>query len=94
MPILLNLPVVAKLLGTPYFGITANHLLFGPVLGTVTYLPAKFNLRVLDPVRFDVAPDQPRYSKSQIMEESEAIRATIQEALHDMLRTRKSVWSG
>lgn len=49
---------------------------------------------MLDPVHFDVAPDQPRYSKSRIMEESEAIRQRIQEALFDMLKQRQSVWTG
>lgn len=94
MPTLMNIPQVARVLGTPYFPITANHLLFGPVLGTVAYLPAKFKLRVLDPVAFDVPPDQPRYSKSRVMDEAEAIRQHIQEALYDMLRKRKSVWKG
>ena len=83
-----------RLLGTPYFPITANQLLFGPVLGLVAYLPAKFKLRVLDPVSFDLAPDQPRYSKSRIMEEAERIRQEIQTALYDMLRARTSVWRG
>jgi len=94
MPILFNLPQVAKVIGTPYFPVTANALLFGPVLGAVAYLPAKFKLRVLDPVHFDVPPDQPRYSKSKVMDEAEAIRQRIQEALYDMLRTRQSVWRG
>ena len=56
--------------------------------------PAKFKLRVLDPVRFDVPPDQERYSKSRIMEESEHIRSQLQEAVYDMLRDRRSVWFG
>ena len=56
--------------------------------------PAKFKLRVLDPVRFDVPPDQDRYSKSRIMEESERIRSQLQEAVYDMLRDRRSVWFG
>lgn len=94
MPTLVNLPPVAKLLGAPYFPITANQLLFGPLLGLVAYLPAKFSLQVLDAVHFDAAPDQPRYSKSLIMEEAEGIRQQIQEALHDMLRARQSVWTG
>ena len=66
----------------------------GSLLGAVAYLPAKFKLRVLDPVHFDVPPDQPRYSKSRIMDESEAIRQQIQEALYDMLKQRQSVWFG
>jgi hypothetical protein len=45
-------------------------------------------------VTFDVEPDRPRYSRSQIMDESERIRQHIQEALLDMLRTRESVWFG
>ena len=94
MPTLVNIPRLARLLGTPYFPITANQLLFGPVLGLVAYLPAKFKLKVLDPVTFDLAPDQPRYSKSRIMEEAERIRQEIQTALYDMLRARTSVWRG
>jgi len=93
MPVVLRLPMLAKALGVPYFPITANLLAFGP-LGVVTPFPAKFKLRVLDPVRFDVPPDQERYSKSRIMEESEHIRAQLQEAVYDMLRDRRSVWFG
>ena len=43
--------------------------------GSVGYFPAKFRIRVLPPVHFDVAPDQERYSRSRVMEESERIRA-------------------
>jgi 1-acyl-sn-glycerol-3-phosphate acyltransferase len=94
MPIVAKVPQLAKLLGIPYFPITANMVAFGPLLGQVLYFPAKFKLRVLDPVWFDVPADQPRYSKSKIMDHSESIRETIQEALYDMLRQRKSIWSG
>jgi 1-acyl-sn-glycerol-3-phosphate acyltransferase len=94
MPILFRLPNVAKALGLPYVPITANHLLFGPLLGTALYFPAKFRLRVLDPVHLDVPPDQDRYSKSRIMDEAEAIRVSIQEHLYEMLRSRRSVWFG
>ena len=93
MPILFKVPSIARALGAPYFPITANMAL-GP-LGALVHLPAKFKLRVLDPISFDdVEADQPRYSRSRIMEESEAIRQQIQEALFDMLRQRKSVWFG
>jgi 1-acyl-sn-glycerol-3-phosphate acyltransferase len=94
MPILFNVAPIAKLLGLPYAPVTANSLVFGPLLGSVAYFPAKFKLRVLDPVHFDVPPDQPRYSKSRIMDESEAIRQQIQEALLEMLKHRQSVWFG
>jgi 1-acyl-sn-glycerol-3-phosphate acyltransferase len=94
MPIVYKSAALAKLFGLPYFPITANMLAFGPVLGAVTYFPAKFTLRVLEPVTFDEPPDQPRYSRSRVMDESEAIRQQIQDALHDMLRHRASVWRG
>jgi 1-acyl-sn-glycerol-3-phosphate acyltransferase len=96
MPILWKSPQLAKLVGLPYLPITANMLAFaglGP-LGGALPLPAKIKIRVLPPVHFDVEPDQPRYSRSRIMDESEHIRQQIQEALYDMLRTRRSVWFG
>jgi 1-acyl-sn-glycerol-3-phosphate acyltransferase len=94
MPILTNLAPLAKLIGAPYVPITANMFAFGPLLGLAAYFPAKIKIQVLDPVHYDVEPDQPRYSRSRILEESEAVRARIQDALHHMLRQRKSVWFG
>ncbi len=93
MPTLFRIPYVAPVFGLPYAPVTANMLMFGPA-GLVAYLPAKFKLRVLDPVHFDVPPDQERYSRSRVMDESEAIRDRIQAALYDMLRRRRSVWFG
>jgi 1-acyl-sn-glycerol-3-phosphate acyltransferase len=92
MPILFKIPTLARALGLPYFPITANMVLLGP-LGLVPF-PAKIRIRVLDPVHLDVPPDQPRYSRSRVMDTSEEIRRSIQEALYDMLRSRRSVWSG
>lgn len=97
MPMLANVAPLANALGLPYAPITANMLAFGPLLGPLgglLHFPAKIKLRVLDPVHFDVPPDQPRYSRSRIMDEAESIRQQIQEALYDMLRTRRSVWKG
>jgi 1-acyl-sn-glycerol-3-phosphate acyltransferase len=93
MPTLVRVPHVASLVGAPYVPITANMLALGP-LGIAGYFPAKFKLRVLEPVSFDVPPGQERYSRSRVMEESEAIRDRIQAALYDMLRNRTSVWFG
>lgn len=96
MPILFKSAPLAKALGIPYFPITANMIAFaglGP-LGGLLHLPAKIRIRVLDPVHFDVEPDRPRYSRSLIMDESERIRQQIQDALYEMLRTRRSVWFG
>jgi 1-acyl-sn-glycerol-3-phosphate acyltransferase len=93
MPTLWKSPVLARAIGVPYVPVTANMLMFGP-LGLVIYFPAKFKLRVLDPVTFDVPPDQDRYPKSRIMDEAESIRVGLQEALYEMLQTRRSVWFG
>jgi 1-acyl-sn-glycerol-3-phosphate acyltransferase len=93
MPILFRLPSVARALGVPYVPVTANMLAFGPA-GLLLYFPAKFKLRVLDPVSFDVPAGQERYSKSRVMDEAEKIRMNLQETLYDMLRARRSVWFG
>jgi 1-acyl-sn-glycerol-3-phosphate acyltransferase len=90
MPILFKVPTLARALGVPYFPITANMLVG---LGLVPF-PAKIRIRVLDPVHFDVPPDQPRYSRSKVMDVAEDIRHTIQQALYEMLRARRSVWTG
>ena len=93
MPIVWKSPRLAKLLNIPYFPVTANMLMFGPA-GLMLYFPAKFKLRVLPPVHFDVPPNQERYSRGRVVDEAERIREQIQHALYDMLRSRRSVWSG
>jgi 1-acyl-sn-glycerol-3-phosphate acyltransferase len=93
MPILFRLNGLAKVIGVPYFPVTANSLLMGP-LGTLVYFPVKIKIRVLDPIHFDVDEGLDRYSKSRIMDEAERIRGQLQDALHDMLRERRSVWFG
>ncbi len=97
MPMLANIAPLAKALGLPYAPVTANMLALGPLLGplgAMLHFPAKFKLKVLDPVYFDVPPDQPRYSRSKVMDVSEDIRQQIQTTLYEMLRQRRSVWTG
>src|SRR5947207_12928887 len=53
MPIIWKSSLLAKLTGLPYAPVTANMVALGPILGTVGYFPAKFKLRVLDPVHFN-----------------------------------------
>ena len=92
MPVLFNIGALAKALNVPYVPVTANMLLLGP-LGVLPF-PAKMKIQVLEPVHLDVPPDQPRYSRSKVMDTSEDVRERIQNALYDMLRARRSVWSG
>jgi 1-acyl-sn-glycerol-3-phosphate acyltransferase len=93
MPTVAKSNRLSRILGVPYVPITANMLLLGP-LGLLGYFPAKIRIRVLDPVYFDVEPDQERYPKSRIFEEAEAIRRNMQSNIYDMLRHRRSVWYG
>jgi 1-acyl-sn-glycerol-3-phosphate acyltransferase len=93
MPMVAKSDLLAQLLGVPYVPLTANMLLFGP-LGLFTYFPAKIRFRVLDPVHFDVEPEQDRYPKSRVFDEAETIRTRMQDALVDMLAQRQSVWFG
>ena len=85
---------MARAIGLPYLPITLNQIIFGPVVGTFMYLPAKFRIRVLEPVHFDVEPERERYPRSRVMEEAEAIRVKLQEALYEMLRDRHDPWRG
>lgn len=93
VPVVASFPKAARRLGLPYLPLTANALVFGP-LGAFVPFPAKFRIRVLPPVTFDVAPGQARYSRSRVMEAAEAIRQAIQDALVDMLGRRAGVWRG
>ena len=93
MPILARSATLARVLRIPYLPFTANMALLGP-LGLFGYFPAKFRLLVLEPVHFDLAAGRERYPRSRVMEESEAIRTRIQDALFDMLSRRRSVWFG
>ncbi len=93
MPVLCQAPGIARALGLPYFPVTANMVLMGP-LGLFVPFPAKFRLRVLEPFVFDVPPDRDRYPKSRVMEEAERIRSTLQGAISDMLADRRSIWFG
>ncbi|HSO95140.1 MAG TPA: lysophospholipid acyltransferase family protein [Acidimicrobiia bacterium] len=94
MPIVYKASRLARMLNLPYVPVTANQFVFGPVLGLVVPLPAKFRIRVLPPVYFDAEPNQERYNRSQVMEYAEGIRAQIQEAVNEMLRHRRSIWFG
>jgi 1-acyl-sn-glycerol-3-phosphate acyltransferase len=94
MPILWKSARLAKLLGLPYFPITANQFVYGPVLGYLLPLPSKFRIRVLPPITFDVEPGLARYNRGMVMEQAEHIRALIQGEVDDLLRHRRSIWRG
>jgi hypothetical protein len=80
-----------RLTGLLYFPITPTFPHFG-LLGMLGYLPAKFKIRFLEPLRFD--EDGLHEDKALVQTVAHDIRARIQENLWDMLATRKSVWFG
>jgi 1-acyl-sn-glycerol-3-phosphate acyltransferase len=95
-PVLAQVPLLQKLTGLLYFPITPTFPQLGP-LGMLGYLPAKFIIRFLPPVRTDdhtSAHPRPWEDKALVQTVAHDIRATIQEELYDMLAERESVWLG
>jgi 1-acyl-sn-glycerol-3-phosphate acyltransferase len=92
-PIFAQVPLLQRLTGLIYFPITPTFPHFG-VLGMLGYLPAKFKIRFLPPVRTDDMGDKPWEDKSLVQTVSHDIRATIQDELFDMIGDRESVWFG
>ncbi|HEY8638857.1 MAG TPA: lysophospholipid acyltransferase family protein [Solirubrobacteraceae bacterium] len=92
-PAFAQLNVLQRLTGLLYFPLTPTFPHLGP-LGMLAYLPAKFVIRFLEPVRTDDMGDEPWEDKALVQTVAHEIRARIQENLIDMLSTRESVWFG
>jgi 1-acyl-sn-glycerol-3-phosphate acyltransferase len=93
MPAFAQLGVLQRLTGLLYFPITPTFPHFG-LLGFVGYLPAKFRIRFLEPVRTDDLGSAPWEDAGLVQTMAEEVRARIQEELIDMLAERRSVWLG
>jgi 1-acyl-sn-glycerol-3-phosphate acyltransferase len=92
-PMLADLKPLARLLGVPYFPVTPTFPWLG-LLGGAAYLPAKFHIRFLEPIRTDQWGDEPWDDKGLVQTVAEEVRARIQEELYAMLAGRGSVWLG
>jgi 1-acyl-sn-glycerol-3-phosphate acyltransferase len=90
-PVFAQVGLAKRLTGLLYFPVTPTFPHFG-LLGMLGYLPAKFKLRFLEPIRFD-EPGM-HEDKTLVQTVAHEVRARIQEGLWDMLATRKSVWFG
>jgi 1-acyl-sn-glycerol-3-phosphate acyltransferase len=90
-PVFAQLGLFKKLTGLLYFPITPTFPHFG-LAGMLGYLPAKFKIRFLEPIRFD--DEGMHEDKALVQTVAHDIRATIQENLWDMLGARRSVWFG
>jgi 1-acyl-sn-glycerol-3-phosphate acyltransferase len=88
-------PTIADLeIGGQPIPLTLNTVLFGPILGAVAHFPAKIRARVLPPVHFEEAPEQPSYPRSVLMDRAEEIRGDMQVALDELYAARESKWFG
>jgi 1-acyl-sn-glycerol-3-phosphate acyltransferase len=93
-PIFAHVTALQKLTRLIYFPITPTFPHFG-LLGTIGYLPAKFKIRFLPPVRTDdLGEDAPWEDQALVQTIAQDIRATIQAELLDMVGKRRSVWFG
>jgi 1-acyl-sn-glycerol-3-phosphate acyltransferase len=92
-PIFAQVGLMKRLTGLLYFPLTPTFPWFGP-LGMLGYLPAKFKLRFLEPIDTRELGSDPASDRALVQTVAQEIRARIQENLHEMLATRKSVWFG
>jgi 1-acyl-sn-glycerol-3-phosphate acyltransferase len=92
-PIFAHLTALRKLTGLLYFPVTPLFPHFGP-LGMLGYLPAKFRIRFLEPVRTDDMGEAPWEDRGLVQTVAHDIRAMIQDELFDMVGSRRSVWFG
>jgi 1-acyl-sn-glycerol-3-phosphate acyltransferase len=92
-PIFAHLTAIKKLTGLLYVPVTPLFPHFGP-LGMLGYLPAKFLIRFLEPVRTDDMGDEPWQDRGLVQTVAQDIRSTIQGELFDMVGKRRSVWFG
>lgn len=92
-PIFAHINVLKRVTGLIYTPLTPTFPHFGP-LGMLAYLPAKFTIRFLPPVRTDDMGEEPWNDKALVQSVASDIRTTIQDELLDMVGKRRSVWLG
>jgi 1-acyl-sn-glycerol-3-phosphate acyltransferase len=93
MPTFAQIGVLQRLTGLLYFPITPTFPHLG-LLGFVGYLPAKFRIRFLEPIRTDDLGDAPWEDAGLVQTIAAEVRERIQDELVDMLSERRSVWLG
>ena len=87
-PKLGDVPALARLIGAPFFPVTPTFPWLGP-LGLVP-LPSRWRIAFLEPIDTSGLGPEAAGDRALVLELSERVRATIQEALHDGLLKRGS----
>jgi 1-acyl-sn-glycerol-3-phosphate acyltransferase len=85
-PKVADLPVVARMIGAPYFPVTPTFPLLGP-LGTVP-LPSKWRIEFLDPIETASYGPEAADDRGLVLELTEQVRGRIQQALYANLVRR------
>src|SRR5690242_21448666 len=93
MPIFAHVPLLQRLTGLIYFPINHAFPWTGLAAGAM-YLPAKFKIRFLEPMRFDQHGPDAAEDVAFVQQAADEVRDRIQNALNEMLGRRKSVWFG
>ena len=94
MPIFAHISALQRLTGLLYFPITPTFPHFG-LAGFVGYLPAKFKIRFLEPIRDRSSGARSRGRTAAWSRRSPTRSARrVQEELIDMLAQRRRVWFG
>jgi 1-acyl-sn-glycerol-3-phosphate acyltransferase len=93
MPIFAHVRLLERLTGLIYFPINHAFPHFG-LFAAGMYLPAKFRIRFLEPVRFDHHGRKAADDVAFVQQAADDIRDRVQASLNEMLRERKSIWLG
>lgn len=93
MPIFAHIRLMQKLSGLIYFPLNHAFPHFG-LAAALMYMPAKFKIRFLEPVRTDEMPVEVAEDPAEVQAIAERIRGQIQRELDGMVAARGSVWLG
>ena len=93
MPIFAHVPLLQRLTGLIYFPINHAFPHFGLAAGMM-YLPAKFKIRLLEPIHFDGYRPQDAEDLELVQRLAEDVRAKIQDEVNRMISARSSIWFG
>ncbi|MFM9136062.1 MAG: lysophospholipid acyltransferase family protein [bacterium] len=89
-PMLGNVPILARLLGLPYFPLTPTFPWLGP-LGMVP-LPSRWMIAFGEPIPTDDMPEGSGDDPMVVLEFTDRVRENIQQSLYRLLVQRESVF--
>jgi 1-acyl-sn-glycerol-3-phosphate acyltransferase len=93
MPIFAHVPALQRLTGLIYFPINHAFPHFG-LAASMMYLPAKFKIRFLEPVRLDDYGPEDADDLELVQRLAEHVRGGIQREVDRLIAARRSVWFG